>query len=411
MSLRLGVSSKDKWFVIVSFIYILYVIFPLFEDLTHIPVFIPSLLVVAFIGIFYNGIFTNKPVRWLLAYIGLLFVYSLVGMPIHINGVSGELPAWWRITIEAAWTIPAVMIASVLYYKNAPRLYKLFGIGSIILITISFVYILPLIIGAKNILREDIQDFSAVRPIGLPDYALMHAYTLLLIPLCFSLKTTAYKSKLLSVALLCLFFYLVTQTAVTTSLFVSVTIFLFSLLYSAEHRGRSVALCIMVVFVLFFLYNYGFFLWLVDSLMPYFNGTAVSFKLQDMHDSMVGGKLQGGSLTGRMDYHQISKDNFWNNPIFGGGFAGGHSKILDILGSMGLLMFIPFAMTIWSCLKQQISQTSSLNARAFIYFSYFSAGIYLYEKGIFSAAGYLTTLVIVPSAIIALDRWNDSSSI
>ena len=124
-----------------------------------------------------------------------------------------------------------------------------------------------------------------------------------------------------------------------------------------------------------------------------------------MHDSMVEERLQGATIIGRMDYHQISKDNFWNNPIFGGGFAGGHSKILDILGGMGIIVFIPFAMSIWSCLKQQISQTRSLNARSFIYFSYFAACIYLYEKGIFSAAGYLTTLVIVPSALIALDRW------
>lgn len=408
MSLRLGVASKDKLFVIVSFIYILYVIFPLFGDLTNIPVFVPSLLVVFFIAICNNGIFTNKPVRWLLAYFILLFIYTLIGKPIHINGVSSDLPGWWRITIEAAWAMPAVMIAAVLYYKNDTNLYKLFGIGSLVLITISFLYILPLIISSKNILRDDLLDISDVHPLGLPDYALMHAYTLMLIPFCFSLKTTVYKHKFLSIGLLCLFFYLVTQTAVTTSLFVSVAIFFFSIIYSAEHRMRFFVLCVMSVLILYVLYEFGFFLWLVDSLMPLFDGTAVSFKLQDLHDSMVGGRIQGGSITGRMDYHQISKDNFWYNPIFGGGFAGGHSKILDILGGMGIIVFIPFAMSIWSCLKQQISQTRSLNARSFIYFSYFAACIYLYEKGIFSAAGYLTTLVIVPSALIALDRWGET---
>ena len=405
MSLRLGVASKDRLFVIVSFIYILYVIFPLFGDLTNIPVFVPSLLVVIFIAICNNGIFTNKPVRWLLAYFILMFIYTLIGKPIHINGVSSDLPGWWRITIEAAWTMPAVMIAAVLYYKNDTNLYKLFGIGSLVLITISFLYILPLIISSKNILRDDLLDISDVHPLGLPDYALMHAYTLMLIPFCFSLKTTMYKRKILSIGLLCLFFYLVTQTAVTTSLFVSVAIFFFSIIYSAEHRMRSFVLFVMSVLILYVLYEFGFFLWLVDSLMPFFDGTVVSLKLQDMHDSMVEERLQGATIIGRMDYHQISKDNFWNNPIFGGGFAGGHSKILDILGGMGIIVFIPFAMSIWSCLKQQISQTRSLNARSFIYFSYFAACIYLYEKGIFSAAGYLTTLVIVPSALIALDRW------
>lgn len=133
--------------------------------------------------------------------------------------------------------------------------------------------------------------------------------------------------------------------------------------------------------------------------MPIFDGTAVSYKLQDIHDSMLSGSVQGESITGRMSYHQISKDAFFENPICGTGEAGGLSKILYLLGCMGLLAFIPYFAIIWNTMKMQICNTSTKLAAAFITCGYFVATIYLYEKGIFGAPGYLIMMVIGPSII------------
>ena len=137
--------------------------------------------------------------------------------------------------------------------------------------------------------------------------------------------------------------------------------------------------------------------------MPIFDGTAVAYKLQDIHDSMVFGSVQGESITGRMSYHQISKDAFFENPIFGIGKAGGHSKILDLLGCMGLLVFIPYFAIIWNTMKMQIRNISTQLAAAFIVCGYLAAAIYLYEKGIFGAPGYLIMIVVVPSIIKAFE--------
>ena len=400
----LKTSAKEKYFIIISFIYILYVIFPLFGDYLNIPVFVPALLVVGYITIFYPGVYGQKSMLWFMIYIGMLFLYSFIGLPIHINGVNGELPYWWRITIEAAWTMPAIMIAGVLFHRNNSGLYKLFGLGSILFLVISFLYILPLIISSKGILREEIQNFDTIRPLGLPDYGLMHAYTLFLTPICYYLKYAKKTSKAKTILLLLLFFYVVVQTSVTTSLLVSAVIFSFTLLFSKKNKKGTIVLAFFFAFVLYLLYYLGFFLLIVDTLMPLFEGTAVSGKLQDMHDSLVSGTIQGETITGRMDFHQTSVDSFLKNPIFGGGLAGGHSKFLDILGCSGLFVFIPFIMFIWSSLKKQTSVCTSSMCRTFVVMSYVAAGLFLYEKGLFGASGFLSLLVIVPAALIAYDN-------
>ena len=399
------VYGKDKAFVITSFIYILYVVFPLFADLTNIPVEVPALLVVSVITLLYCEVYNKKPVVCVFIYALMLIIYSLADAYVHINGINGSLPVWWRIMIEIAWILPPLLIAVVLWMKNDKDLFMFFGYGSLAILVISFIYILPFLITSKNILREAENFNEMFRPIGLPGYDLMHSYTLVLVPLCYMLRMSLDKKKqfLILFTLTVLFFYIVVQTAVTTSLIVSCCIFLFMFLYSEQNNATVILKLGFLGVLLYVLYQLGFFFWLVDALIPIFDGTAVSYKLRDFHDSMVSGSVQGESIIGRMSYHQVSKDAFFENPILGTGRAGGHSKILDILGSMGLLVFIPYFAIIWNIMKMQIFSTSTQMAAAFIVCGYFSAAIYLYEKGIFGAPGYLIMMVIVPSIIKAFE--------
>ena len=146
----------------------------------------------------------------------------------------------------------------------------------------------------------------------------------MLLPLFAMVKLTSGRLKIIALTLSCLFFYVITQTSVTTNLFVSFFILLFVVLINVHNVKQTFVGAAVTLLVIFILYKAGAFLWLVDSLMPYFEDTDVAFKLQDFHDSLVSGTITGSSITGRMDYHGISKDNFWANPIIGGGFAGGY---------------------------------------------------------------------------------------
>ena len=81
-------NRKEKIFLVVSLFYIIYTIFPLFADLTGIPVYIPALFVVLVLGILFPNVFKTEPFKWFFVYILSLALYSLVGKPIHINGLT-----------------------------------------------------------------------------------------------------------------------------------------------------------------------------------------------------------------------------------------------------------------------------------------------------------------------------------
>ncbi len=400
-----SLSVKDKAFLVIIFFYIAYTIFPLFSDLTGIPIYVPSLfLIVALLWMYYQA-FMRVPTQWFLAYIVVLILYIIFGKQLYINGLDQSLSPLYRVVIESAWLLPSVTIMNVLLYKNDMRLYRIVGYGSLILLIISFLYVLPMVVTYSNYLREDFESLGYERPLGLPDYTLMHAYTLMLLPLCLLLKKTIGRMRYVSIILLLLFSYMITQTAVFTSIVVMLMSFFFAYLFDVKRLGRSVLVLGVVFFIGYVLYQYGFFLMIVDGLMPYFEGTAVASKLEDLHTSMIRGEIIGGTMTTRMSVHQLSKEAFWNNPIVGSDIVHiGHSKILDMLGAMGLLAFIPYIMILYSGLKGFVIRVKDKELKAYLYFSFILSGIYLYTKGLFGSPGYLFTLVIVPSIIMAINK-------
>lgn len=404
MSSRLSV--KDKAFVAISFFFIIYSIFPLFADMTGIPVFIPALVVVGALFVLFPKAFMGISTKWFIVYIGVLFLYIILGQPIFINGLNQSLPPLYRIIIESAWILPNITIMNVLLYKNDVRLFRVIGYGSIGLLVASFLYILPMVMESANYLRDDLGELDVIRPIGLPGYDLMHAYTLMILPLFLLVKKIKGEKRYLYIAILLLFVYMVIQTAVTTSLVVMSVAVLFTSFFNANKLRQSVFALGGLLFVGYVLYQYGIFLSLLDNLIPYFEGTAVSFKLEDLHTSMEQGQITGESLTGRMDYHQISKDAFWSNPIVGSHNAGGHSKILDILGFMGVIVFLPYFMMLYASLKRYAFRLEDRELKSYLYFSFVLAAVYLYTKGVFGNPGYLFMFVIVPSIIFSIRNKN-----
>ena len=396
-------TFKDKVFIVISFFYIIYTIFPLFADITGIPVFIPAIALAISILLMFPKAFWGETTVWFLVYVVFLLLYTLFDKQIYINGLNQSLPPIYRITIESAWILPAISIMNVLLYKNDTRLFKIVGYGSIVLLLVSFLYILPLVSSTANILRDNMYEVESFRPKGLPDYTLMHAYTMMILPLCLLVKETGGKQKYLYLSVLLLFAYMITQTAVTTSLIVMLVAVLFTYCFNIKKMSRSVLIIGFLLFIAYVLSLFDIHLRLIEFLMPYFEGTAVAFKLEDIHASLIQGEVTGGSLTVRANYHQISTDAFLDNPFIGSGISHvGHSKILDTLGAMGLFVFIPYFMILYSSLKRYTSRIMDIQAKMYLCFSFFVAGIYLYTKGLFGNPGYLFMLVIVPSILMSV---------
>lgn len=191
MKILASLSGREKMFLFVSLSYILFFAFPLFADLTHIqPQFVCMFATILLLFLYPNA-FTSKVSRWFFIFISVLIVNALLGRHIHINGLSNDtLPALWRITIEVAWVLPAILMMSILLKLDNANLYKAIGYGSVIILTISFIYILPLLMAYSNILRAASTEGSLefTRPLGLPDYTLMHAYVFMLPGLCMYMK-------------------------------------------------------------------------------------------------------------------------------------------------------------------------------------------------------------------------------
>lgn len=394
---------KEKFFIYITFFFILFNAFPLFSDLSHIPNQFACVFVVVALVLLYPQALPSKSVKWLSVYLSIAFFLSLFKY-IHITALSSALPSWYRLLIDAAWILPSLYIANVLAYTNKPSIYKIIGYGSVVLLTISFVYILPMIMAYSNVLREDLMDEAIARPAGLPDYTLMHSYAFMMVPMLLAIKQFKGKNCIIAAILSFIFAYVIIRTSVTTSLFAMLASAILVISYNGSNKLGAFFILMILAFLGGVLYYSGTLLSIIDGLMPFFDGTAVSYKLQDFHDSMVQGHITGDSLTSRADHHAASIDSFWSNPILGGDIAGGHSKILDVFGTMGILGGIPFLLVVWSSLKQNLSVVYDNYIKTFLYVSYLIAFIYLYQKGIFGATGWLFMTVIVPCCLYSLQK-------
>lgn len=395
-------STKERFFLYITFFYIVVNIFPLFTDIIHVPTFVPALFVSLLLGIAYFNILFSKPMKWFIAYVFILVFYNLIGLKFHINGLSTDLPGFYKIIIETAWILPSLMISIILQKSNNFRLYKYIGNGAIILLISSFIYVLPMIMANANYLRMDFDASGITRPLGMPGYTLMHAYALLFPALCYWSKISKGIKKFIALGITALFAYLIIRTSITTSLFVISFCIIVTMAYNPYYQTKSLFRFGVIGLLMLLFYYSGMLQNIIEELMPFFEDTAVSEKLTDIRDSLIQGEVTGGTLTVRDNLHQESINNFFSNPIIGMGYAGRHSKILDILGSSGLLVFVPFIMMIWTFTKEKAHWCSDKYYKFFIYFSIFISFIYLYQKGIFGAEGWLFTFVITPCVITSV---------
>ena len=408
MKIFANLSGREKTFLFVCFSYILFFEFPLFADLTQIPPHFFCVCSTILLLLLYPNAFTSKATKWFFIFIAILLANVALGRHIHINGLSNDtLPALWRITIEVAWILPSILMMSILQKLDNPNLYRAIGYGSVIILTISFLYILPLLMTYSNILRaastENNLEFT--RPLGLPDYTLMHAYVLILPGLGMYMKKNVGYKKFISFFLIVLFCYVITQTSISTSITMGLLIVLFFIIHDDRNKQKSMFWGLIAVFAFLAAYQMGLVLAFVDWVMPFFEGTAVSFKLNDVHDSIVNRAIQGDSFEGRASLHKLSQMSFLENPIFGGGKAGGHSHVLDTLGTVGLVGFFPFFMTVW-CIMRNYTNLVIKNDRIYMYLVFGISAVYLYNKGIFGSTGWLFMCVIAPSLVktISNDR-------
>lgn len=393
---------KKRIFLITALFYILYLVFPLFADTFNIPVWLPSIAAVAVMVVLYPRAFVNRTFYWFLAYAVVLAIYVIVGKPLTIG--IGTVADNKKIFIEFAYILPTISIFSILCYLDDIVLTRRLVRWSIVMLFVSFIIAIPLMM-RYNSLREALTEQEETLSVpGLPSYSLMHAYTVFLPALCYAAKVNQGWKKWMAILGLGVLCFVIYDTFVTTSLLIMIVIVLFTMFYTPKNTFILGIIASLLVIVVFVLYQYGFFVALIDWIMPVFEDTAVESKLIDFKDSMLHGQITGGTITGRQNLHAISWHSFFQNPFFGTSVVGGHSSLIDRFGGMGFVAGLPFVMIFVSFIKRMVKLYETKMAKAFFWIGTISAFLFLYQKGNWGCEAWLMYMVLMPMGILSYER-------
>ena len=400
---------RKRVFLIVTMLYILDTIFPLFADLLTIPVWLPSLGAFLVMLILYPSAFANKTMVYFVIYALLLSIYLFAGRPLTIG--IGTVADRRKILIEFAFILPTLSIFSVLYYLKDISLTKRIVMWSVVILYVSFVIAVPLML-QYNSLREalDLEGDELGVP-GLPGYSLMHAYTLFLPTICYATKKFKGKRKLWFMLALCALCFVVYDTFVTASLLIMIALLIFTLFYSERNSTHFWGFFGIGAGIFIILYEMGFFILLIDWIYPLFRGTPVAGKLIDIQTSMYMNEVSGGNLVTRQEMHAISWASFFENPIWGTSVVGRHSVLIDRLGGMGIVVFFPFLMMIITALRRHMKAFYTRTSRMFFMAGIIAGFLFMYGKGIWGSESWLMFLVLMPFGLQVFERENNDGRI
>lgn len=397
-------NFKKKAFLVIALFYICYVLFPLFGDLLKISPVLASIVTLSACVVLYPRALANRTMIWCSLYIFILYIYLILGRPITVG--IGDMSDTRKFIIECAFLLPPLAIYSILLHLNDIKINKVIAVSSIAMIVITAVYLFPLLMESRTLLRvDDARENIALQIPGIPLYTLMHGYAILLPIFLYNYRVSS--QRIIAIVLLIVICYLIYSSYVTTSLILSLISFLFAIIYHAKNKFKVFTILFLMTLTVWLLIHTGVVEKLLDWLVAFYDGTFVAEKISDVKDSLVGKTLTGRSIVGRIEHHNVSLESFMINPIFGTGVIGAHSFIIDRLGGMGLVVFIPFVAMFISILKKNYCRLISRDAKAYYWLVIFLITVMLYNKGLFGKEGWLIMSVIIPSCLITFERRNN----
>lgn len=407
---------KKKLFLLISSLYASYIFVPLILGLTGITIDIIVLIVSTLLVIITPKALMNKTILWFFVYVCILFLYFLFGKVLVLPGIShtSELK---RIITEIGMILPTLLIFSGLIYYKDIKLFKSIALMSLLATLFTFVLLIPLIIADNNVLRTSLQ--SGFRSINflVPTYVALHSYIIVLPAILYIVKYTKGWMRCNFICATTLYLYIIFNASITTTLIISMLILGFFFVYKNNLQKTGLIIGIFVS-IFFFLHISNLLIHVFDFGVSATEGTYSAVKFEGFRDAYLTGK-KSSSMAIRDNLHMISFKSFLKSPIWGGSVEkidlslnasdidasstsviGGHSSLVDRLGGMGLLGFIPFVMILITSIKTWKKFFRSKNAWYFYCIGIGAAGIILYSKGVFGQEGWFSMLVYLPALIL-----------
>ena len=252
---------------------------------------------------------------------------------------------------------------------------------------------------------------QSLKRMGMSNYGLPHA-----IPVLIPAFIAGLKSGLLSVKqriiLLIVFFaslVIVFYSGATTAILLTLLAIILSILtrmgFSVRYNmGRLLPIIIIAVLFVLFSESLGRAFISVGTEMASEEGVGydVGVRMQELGDYMLNGD-KGEDLGGRTERYDVSLKSFYSNPLWGGGEAGGHSAIFDILARYGVLGFISwflFFLSMVSYVRKYIDSRYT----TFFYEGILMCVLMLISKNMASLDMWFCVFVLLPLMIMQLQE-------
>ena len=398
-------------FLAVVVFYIINLAVPLVNLFFTLPVGLINIVVFLVALFLFPKAFEQKIIAWLAAYFVVLEMFVLSGIGLPSLGI-GTVEENKRIMIEMAYLLPIITILCVGNYLKDRRFYEIIGKASVILLVVSFLYYASLLLANVSVMRANVsEDATTANPL-LPNYTLMHAFVFLVPGILYKLKYGKLKQKIFYSFFLLLTIYVIINTQITTSMVLVVFFLVFYFIWDESNYHSNFLKIFAVSFLMYALYEIGTFKSLADFLVNFFEGTAAEAKMQSFKDSLEGNTTGDSYLEGRENLHVKSLVSFFDNFLIGNRKGvGGHSFLLDRLGGMGLVGFVPYAMLLYQMIKMSYKIVVDKKQKAYFTLVIMGMFVFFYEKGLFGQEGFLFSLIILPGMFVISQSSNTLSKL
>ena len=395
---------REKIFLAIITLYMAFLIIPIFMYISKLNISMVCIFTSISIFVLYPNSFFNK-VSWAgLFYLAVLLLYYFAGKKLPGMG-GGNNPDLVRLVMATAFILPNLAISFVMSSINTKRIYRYITISSLIILLLSFLSFTPLIINNNNILRLiTVQGQDVYVDPRLPHYSLLHAYIMLLPVVLLGFKIRKDIVRWFFLFLAVYVFYVVVQSAITTSLIIAVIVIIIMLTYNPHSEVKSFFRALGIIMVGFLLVEFEVITSFLDNIVDFYENTAAEGKMRYFKSIIEGTQADtGNGIEAREGLHQISINSFMENPLFGGGKQGGHSCILDRLGAVGLVGFIPYLFFLYQVIVFTLGSFKERLSKITFLIVAFCAFMLLYQKGLFGQECWLFYIVLAPAILRYLE--------
>lgn len=312
-----------------------------------------------------------------------------------------------------------IMLSCVVDYdvrRHSEKIFVIFFIFLLLAMTVASIVINNFIPGvvrdnASASFSGQVSPFEYLTKFGLTDYYIPHAISVL-IPAFMILakdKSSTIRRRLVGIAMVVSCVLLTYVSGATTPFLLSVVITVVSLFIKRGTMQANVRLFVIFGILALIFLNDTIIIGVLDFIdnMAGFDSN-IHPRIVEIQNSVLYGETEG-DMGARQDHYLRSVDAFFSNIFLGAGASavGGHSVILDILGSYGLFGFIPFMIFFIGQSKYMMSRITP-NYASFYILSIIAAVIMLGTKNMSNWPMWLFLFVISPLLINYFTSSNNS---